>query len=423
MVDLHGPAGARLGVARPAGARAHLPPHRRPAGRVPAARRAGRSAPGRDRQAPTVPAALVVAAAWSWRLLVVGALGYVLLTFLSGLTLLIVPVFLSLLLAALLHRPTELLRGFLPRWVAALLVLLAALVVLGAVGWFVALRIEDQYGNLVAQANDLVARLQVLSDRLGWLRSGSTTLLDRATAWLQAHDTLVVSSALTAGRVVADGVTTLVLTFFLTLFFLIDGDRMWSWLVRLLPATARPAANGAGHRAFATLSGWVTGTAIIALIHAVVIGLALWLLGTPLVVVLAVLVFLGSFLPIIGAFLFGGLAVLMTLVTVGLGPAVILLVVLVVEDLLEGHVYQPLIMGRTVRLHPVAVLIALTAGSVLAGILGAIVAIPVAAAVHAAVKYLTGIEDIDGNPLRTEDRMRPEPPPRAVGPRGVPKPP
>jgi putative heme transporter len=370
-----------------------------------------------------VPAALVVAAAWSWRLLVVGALVYVLLTFLSGLTLLIVPVFLSLLLAALLHRPAELLRAFLPRWVAALLVLLAALVVLGAVGWFVALRIEDQYGTLVAQANDLVARLQMWSNRLGWLRSGSSSLLDRATAWLQAHDTLVVSSALTAGRVIADGVTTLVLTFFLTLFFLIDGDRMWSWLVRLLPGPARPAANGAGHRAFATLSGWVTGTAIIALIHAVVIGLALWLLGTPLVVVLAVLVFLGSFLPIIGAFLFGGLAVLMTLVTVGLYSAVILLVVLVVEDLLEGHVYQPLIMGRTVRLHPVAVLIALTAGSVLGGIFGAIVAIPVAAAVHAAVKYLTGVEDIDGNPLRTEDRMRPEPPPRAIGRRGrVPRP-
>jgi predicted PurR-regulated permease PerM len=159
------------------------------------------------------------------------------------------------------------------------------------------------------------------------------------------------------------------------------------------------------------LSGWITGTAIIALIHGVVIGLTLWLLGTPLAVVLAVLVFIGSFIPIIGAFVFGGFAVLVTLVTQGLVAAAILLGVLIVENLLEGHVYQPLIMGRTVRLHPVAILLGLAVGGLLAGIMGAIVAIPLIGALHAAVKYLTGIEDIDGNSLRDEDRMEPEPPP------------
>ena len=164
------------------------------------------------------------------------------------------------------------------------------------------------------------------------------------------------------------------------------------------------------------LSGWITGTAVIATIHAVVIGLTLWLLGTPLVAVLAVLVFIGSFIPIVGAFVFGGFACLVTLVTVGLRGALILLGVLIIEDLLEGHVYQPLIMGRTVKLHPVAILLAIAAGSVLDGVVGAIVAIPLAGSISAAVKYLRGIEDVHGNPLSDVDRMEPEPPPLALVP-------
>jgi len=137
---------------------------------------------------------------------------------------------------------------------------------------------------------------------------------------------------------------------------------------------------------------------------------AMWLLGTPLVLALALLVFFGSFIPVVGAFVFGGLAVVVTLLTVGLWPAVILLAVLVVEDLLEGHLYQPLIVGRTVKLHPVVILIALTAGSVLAGITGAIISIPLAAAVSAAVKYVTGVEDIHGNAVPDARRQVPEAP-------------
>jgi predicted PurR-regulated permease PerM len=387
---------------------------------VPRGRRAGHSSPEVPGAAPRVPGALVTAAAWAWRLLVVGAVVWLVVRFLAGLTLVTVPIVLGLLLAALLQRPVLVLRRYLPRWLAALTVLVLALGLLAGVGYLVAWRVQGQTARLVDQAAGILGDLRARVADLPGIGAGSSSLVDRATQWLQAHESTVLTGALTVGTVAVEVVTGFVLTLFLTLFLLLDGDRIWAWCVRLRPRRVRPAANGAGHRAWRVLSGWIGGTALIALIHAVVIGTALWLLGVPLVLALAVLVFIGSFVPIVGAVVFGGFACLVTFVTVGLGKALVLLGVLLVEDLLEGHVYQPLIMGRTVRLHPVTVLLALAIGGELDGIVGAIIAIPLAAAVHAAVKYLTGIEDIDGGPLRDEDRMAPEPPPVAVrrpGPR------
>jgi putative heme transporter len=367
-----------------------------------------------DRRAPAVPAVLALAAAWSWRILAVGVAIYFVVIFLAGLPLVTVPLFLALLLTALLRRPALLLRRILPRWIAALAVVLGALLIVGLVCWFVAVRLQGEADPTIAQAQHVLAQLGDRLSDLPGIGGASSGVVNAFDAWAQSHSATLVNGAVTVGRATFDVLTGLVLTLFLTLFFLIDGERVWSWVVRLSPRRAQPAANGAGHRAFSVLAGWITGTAIIAVIHGVVMGLTMSLLGTPLVPVLAVLIIIGSFIPVIGAVLFGGLAVLVTLVTVGLWPAVTLLAVLVVSGLLEGHVYQPLIVGRSVRLHPVAILLALAAGALLGGIAGAIVAIPVVGAVHAAVKYLTGIEDIHGNPVSDEDRMAPEPPPQVV---------
>jgi predicted PurR-regulated permease PerM len=375
--------------------------------------------PGRRSAAPAaqVPHGLAVAAAWSWRLLVVGAVVWFAVTFVSRLTVVWVPIVLGLLLAALLKRPTVWLRRHLSRAASAILVLVAALAVLGGLGFLIGLRVRGQSAQLYDQAQNVLGDLRDRVSSIPGIGAGSGDVVDRLSSYLSSHSSRIASGAFTVGQYAVELVTGLVLTFFLTLFLLIDGDRMWSWLIRLLPRRAQPGTNGAGHAAFRVLSGWITGTAIIALIHGVVIGITLALLGTPLVLVLAVLVFIGSFIPIVGAFVFGGFAVLVTLVTRGLVAALVLLGVLVVSNLLEGHVYQPLIMGRTVRLHPVAILLGLAVGGVLAGIVGAIVAIPLIGALHSAIKYLTGIEDIDGNPLRDEDRMAPLPPPRVASPR------
>lgn len=381
-------------------------------------RSSSRRAPSRPAD-PAVPRTLVVAAAWGWRLLVVGAVVWFVTTYLAGLPEVVVPVMLSLLLAALLHRPAERLRRHVPRSVAGVTTLLGALAAAGGAIWLVQWRVRGQIGALTAQAEGILARLRDRVSGLPGIGSSSGSVVDRITAWVQSHSGTLVNGVFTAGTLAVEVVTGVVLTLFLTLFLLIDGDRIWAWTVRLLPVQARPAVNGAGHRAWGVLSGWIVGTAVIALIHGVVIGVALALLGTPLVVVLAFLVFIGSFIPIVGAFVFGGFACLVTLVTVGLQPALILLVVLIVENLLEGHVYQPLIMKHSVSLHPIAIVLVVTLGGYLDGIVGAIIAIPIAGSVNAAVKYLRGIEDIHGNPLRAEDRMEPEPPPLALVPTTV----
>jgi putative heme transporter len=383
-----------------------------PAGHPPLRPR-GRADPAAGgRQA--VPASLSQAAAWSWRVLVVGAAVWYTATFLARLTLVVVPVILALLLAALLHRPVVGLRRFLPRAAAALAVLLGALVALTVIGWFVAVRIQAEAPSLLGQAGDVLGQIRSRVSTLPGVGGGSGNVVDAVNNWVQSHGSVVLTGAFTAGHVLMEAVVDALLTVFLTLFLLIDGDRIWNWLLQLLPDRARPGVNGAGHRAWHVLSGWITGTAIISLIHAVVIGTAMELLGTPLVLVLAVLVFIGSFIPIIGTFLIGGGTVLVTLATVGLRPALILLAVLVTENLLEGHVYQPFIMGRSVSMHPIAVVLAVACGGVLDGVVGAIIAIPLAGSLSAAAKYLRGIEDIHGNALRGGLWAPPEEPPASM---------
>lgn len=362
------------------------------------------------KQTVSVPPALALAAAWAWRMLLVGVVLYLVVTFLVGIPVVSVPIFLALLFAALLHRPASFLRRFLPDWLAALLVLLGAVLVIGAIIGFVAFRIAGNADYLLIQVQQVFDGVRAQVQRLPGTGGGASGLVDKAQRWVESNYSNLLAVALSAGRFIVELITGLVLTLFLTLFFLTDGERQWGWVVRLLPDRARPVAYGAGRRAFSVLSGWISGTAIIAVIHAVVIGVAMWLLGTPLVFALASLVFLGSFIPIIGAFVFGGLAVVVTLLTVGLWPAVILLAVLVVEDLLEGHLYQPLIMGRTVGLHPVVIVVALTVGAVLDGIIGAFASIPVAAALSAAVKYVTGVEDIHGTAIPDGRHQVPEAP-------------
>jgi predicted PurR-regulated permease PerM len=361
-----------------------------------------------------VSAVLVVAAAWCWRILVVAVTFLALLALFNKLYLVFLPVFFALLLSALLHPLVALLsRWRLPRVLATWVTVIVAFVVLGGIGWFVAQRASSNYQQFVNQVTDLVADLRTFIERLPFANPNQLQQLQQEVVTaLKQHSGTIVSDVFIVGRLAGELLTGLILTLFITFFFLDEGDRMWSWLVRLLPRDVQPSVRGAGYRSWRVLSGWVVGTAIIAAFHGTLIGLVLFLLNVPLALPLAVLVFIGSFIPLIGALLFGGLAVLVTLVSQGPLAAVILVGVLLVENQIEAHLLQPFIVGRAVRLHPVAIVLALTAGGLTAGLFGAILAIPIVASANAAVKYLTGIEDLDGNPHGTEpDRAAPEPPP------------
>jgi predicted PurR-regulated permease PerM len=366
---------------------------------------------------PRVPAMLAGGAAICWRLLVIGVTFLALVLVLNRLTIVVVPIFIAIFFTAMLHRPVQWLRGRgLGRMAATWSVLLAALAIVLGVGWLMVTVSSGQAQQIATQFDDVTKELQKFLRNIPGVGGSSSVgnLSDHLVGWIQQHRSAVMGGVLTAGRYAGEIVTGLIIAFFLTYFFLADGDRIWSWAVRLLSPGTQPSVNGAGHRAFRVLSGWVVGTAVIACIHGVVIGTVLWLLGTPLVIPLAVLVFVGSFIPVVGAFLFGGIAVLVTLVAQGWVAALILLMVLLIENQVEAHLLQPFIVGRAVRLHPVAIVLVLAGAGALAGLIGAIVAVPLVAALHAAVKYATGVEDLHGHPLRDENRMEPIPPPEAA---------
>jgi len=181
-----------------------------------------------------------------------------------------------------------------------------------------------------------------------------------------------------------------VLMLFVTFFFLKDGDRIWAWLVGFLSAEGRERVNRAGFAAWQALVYYVRGTIAVAAIHGVVIGFALWALGVPLLVPLVILVFLAAFVPLVGILVAGALAVTVTLGTKGWIAAVVLVVIFILENQLESHLLQPLVVGRMVRLHPLAIILVLAVGGVVAGIPGAVVAVPTAAALVRAVPYLQG---------------------------------
>ena len=359
------------------------------------------------------PASLVIAAAWCWRILIVAVtvLGFVLLA--ARFYLPVLPFFFALLLAALLHPLLVAMRRLrLPRALATWATIMIALLVIAGVGWFVWARAASSYTQLIGQVDSVASKLR---GYLGGIPGADTMQLAQlqqsAVSWLQQHSNTVIGGVLSFGTVLGELLTGLIVTLFLTFYFLQEGDRIWSWVVRLCPSNVQPSIRGAGYRSWHALSGWVVGTALIALFHGVVIGLALVFLNVPLAVALGVLVFIGSFIPVIGSFVFGGLAVLVTLVSQGPVPALVVLALLLIDSEIEAHLLQPFVVGRAVALHPVAIVLALTAGGVVGGIFGAIIVIPIVASVHAAVKYLTGVEDLNGNPRRVDaDRMAPVPP-------------
>lgn len=194
-----------------------------------------------------------------------------------------------------------------------------------------------------------------------------------------------LSTAATVGEIAAGTA----LALFALIFFLYDGPVIWRFLLRAAPRVRRERVDVAGRRSFACLVGYVRATALVAVVDAVGIGLGLAIVGVPLVVPLAALVFLGAFVPTVGAVLTGGVAVLVALVANGPIPALVVLLVVIGVQQLEGHVLQPLLLGRAVRLHALAVVLAVAAGVVVAGITGALLAVPLLAVLNTAVKSLT----------------------------------
>jgi predicted PurR-regulated permease PerM len=235
------------------------------------------------------------------------------------------------------------------------------------------------------------------------LKTGSLqNLSDKLLKYLGQHKSVVAGTVLTGSQIVFEVLGGSVLMLFVTFFLLKDGDRIWEWLTDFLGHGARTRARGAGAAAWLALTWYVRGTVAVAAIHAVVIGFALWVLGVPLLVPLVILVFVAAFIPLVGILVAGTLAVAVTLGTRGWVAALILVAVFIVENQLESHLLQPLVVGRMVRFHPLAIILVLAVGGVVGGIAGAVVAVPLAAALFRAIPYLLG--------QRTDAPDGPDPP-------------
>ena len=306
----------------------------------------------------------------------------------------------ALLLCALLTPVVDLLdRSRLPRGLAALAGVLGLLAVLVAPLVLVGQQIAGQFGDLGGRLDEGIAQIR------GWLTNGPLPISEQQLdqTWQQARDAAAkampspASGAALAAEVIGAALLTIVLLFFL----LKDGHQMWAWLLDRLPDRWRHRTDAAGSAGWHALAGYVRGTIIVASVDAIGIGAALLIVGVPLALPLTLLTFVAAFVPIIGATVAGAAAVLVALVANGPTEALIILAAVIIVQQTEGNLLEPLVMGRAVRLHPAVILVAVSAGTVLAGVAGAIVAVPLVAVTYRVVTTLnrTGPKtETDGEP-------------------------
>ncbi|MFD4422706.1 AI-2E family transporter [Agromyces sp. NPDC058484] len=347
----------------------------------------------------SVPFGMRLAAAWSWRLLLVGGVLAVVVFLIIQLRLIVIPILVAVLLGALLVPFSQFLqRHAWPKWLAVAVAMLSALVVVGGLLTLGISQIVRGFDELAAQS--LVAwddfREWLLEGPLHITESQLNDFVDRAIASAQQDSGLLVSGALSLGSSLGHFLAGMLLALFATLFILIDGGGIWRWIVGVFPRRARTAVDGAGTAGWGTLQNFVKVQILVATIDAIGIGLGAFLLGVPLAIPIAILVFLGSFIPIVGAVVTGALAVFVALVYNGPLIALIMLGIVLLVQQVEGHVLQPLIMGTAVKVHPLGVVIAVATGSLLAGIPGALFAVPVAAVLNVMIIYISSGSWKDG---------------------------
>lgn len=338
-----------------------------------------------------VPRPLRQVAAWAWRLILIAILIYGAFRVTVELRLVVLPLIAAILLTALLQPLAARLRGFgMPGLLATWLTFLTAIVIIAGVITLTANRVNADYPQLAAEVRRTVNQLQDSLAGPPFHLHGARlqNLLDQAGQFISQHKSTIAGTVVTGGKIFLEFAAGLVLMLFISFFLLKDGDRIYAWLISGLSREANRRMTNAGAAAWHVLTSYVRGTIVVAAIHAVFIGLALSLLGVPLAIPLIILVFLAAFIPLVGILVIGFLAILVTLATKGWIAAVILLAVFVVENQIEGHLLQPLVVGRAVRLHPLAIIIVLAVGGVIAGIPGAIVAVPLAAVITYAWPFL-----------------------------------
>lgn len=328
----------------------------------------------------TVGPGLRRAAEYAWRLLVLGAAVYVLFRLLLRLELVFIAVFIALILTSLLRPPVLWLAKSMPRPLALLTTVLGTLALLSGLGWLVAASVSGESGNLGTEFRGGINQIR------RWLQGAPfhvnprtlTNLQSKLTNWVAEHRSALINQALSEASRIVDVVAVLALAVFCAIFFTSSGDRMWQWFQRQLPRGSREVWGRCGSTAWQTFAGYTRGIILVAATNAIMVGIALKLLRVPLVLPLTLLEFFLSFIPLIGSPIALAVATIVALASRGVTTAIIVLVLIVVIGQIEGHVLQPFVMGWAVRLHPVVVAVLVIAGTSIAGLIGAVVMVPLA---------------------------------------------
>jgi putative heme transporter len=352
-----------------------------------------------------VPWGVDLTAAWAWRFLVIAAAAYVIARVLGFLMVIVLPVVVAMFIAALVEPVVSAMhRRGVPRGLAAGLMVV---LVIGAV-----VSLLSVAGNQVANgAQDLAdSTSEGVGQITDWLKNGPlhasdsqiNDFLDRAQEAISnfAQDGEIFSRLSEVGAAVGHVLAGFFIVLFSTYFFLADGERIWAWFVRLSPRASRVLVDGSGRVAWVSLTQFVRATVIVAATDAIGVMIVAAVLGVPFVLAIGVLVFLGAFVPMVGAFVAGTVAVLVALVDQGPVTALLMLGGVVLVQQIEGHVLQPFLMGRFVSVHPLGVIVAIGVGVVVAGIPGALVAVPLAATVNAVAQHLAANTRPGDDPAR-----------------------
>ncbi|WP_251153845.1 AI-2E family transporter [Cellulosimicrobium sp. Marseille-Q4280] len=340
----------------------------------------------------TVPAWLRTTAGWSWRLLMVVAAVALIFYATAQVQLVFVAVFLALVITSVLRPVTDFYARIMPRGLATALAILSALLFFAGLLTYIITSVAGQWEELAGEFSDGIDQI------LDFLENGPLPVsitgddvnewIENGRQWLTEHGGDIASQAAASAGSVFEAFAAIALAIFCTVFFLARGKDLWTWFLNQLPARSRESWKIAGGAGWYTFSGYARGTVLIALADGALAFILLAILGVPLAAPLAVLVFIGAFIPIIGAPLAMIIAAVVALAADGFVTALIVTVGIALIGQFEGHILQPLIMGAQVSLHPVVVALAVTGGTLLAGILGAVVSVPLVAVAWAVFSKL-----------------------------------
>jgi predicted PurR-regulated permease PerM len=337
-----------------------------------------------------LPAWYRTAAAASWRFLAIAGAIAAIVYALVHLRVVVLPIIVALLASTLLLPVVRWLKDHkVPDGLAAALAMLAGFLLLAAVVTAVAPSVADQFGELRPQAEDGIREAsEVLADPpFNLSQSELDRAVDNGIERLRENSGPLARGLQSGAVLLGEILTGLIIAVLLTFFLLKDGERMWSYVLGRFGDRSRRDADELGRRAYTALAGYVRGIALVGLVDAVLIGLALLIIGVPLVVPLMVITFFAAFVPLIGAFVAGLFAVLIALVSGGLVDALLVLGAIVLVQQVEGHLLYPVLMSRTVNLHPAVIVVALAAGGILGGIVGVFLAVPVAGVISVILDY------------------------------------